>query len=140
MINPHKYDGLEISPAARELMESDPERFKRCCNGVGSKVGFLAKLVYHIIPNTIWFMSIKEAADLHDVDYSVPQTFKTKAEALEYKRQADFRFYMNVVILIKRRGGYFERWRRRRAFVYYETLRLAGEASFLAGKIIEQNV
>ena len=135
-----KYFGLEMSGVAKQLMYHEPEKFSACCNGVGSQSGWLGKLTYHIIPNTIWLMSITPASDIHDVEYTYPMEFETEADALEWKREADNRFYNNVLTLIERRGGWFEAPRRLRAATYYRTLRMAGMESFLASKtILEDN-
>ena len=136
-VKPEKYAGLDISAAAEKLMLNYPVAFARYCNGVGSRIGgFWSRLFYHFIPNTIWFMNITDCSDLHDVDYSVPNVFATLADARQYRLDADLRFYNNLLIRIEERGGWFEHARKHRAIVYYNTLRVMGEDSFMDGKQI----
>ena len=135
-----RYQDLRISKAALELLIADPKKFKGYCNGVGSTRGFSGRLTYHFIPNTIWFMSITPASDLHDVDYSIPDEFDTIEHALEYKKEADNRMLQNMNLLIDRRGGMFQRLRELRAFEYYGVLRTCGTDSFLSDKIILNNL
>lgn len=135
-----RYQDLHISKAALELLITDPAKFKSFCNGVGSTRGFWGKLTYHFIPNTIYFMDITPASDLHDVDYSIPAEFDTIEHALAYKKDADNRMYQNLNLLIDRRGGWFQKMREIRAFEYFEVLRTCGTDSFLADKIILNNL
>lgn len=136
--NPEKYRGLIMSLPAIALLNNNPVKFKRCCNGVGSLVGFWARLFYHFIPNTIWGLDITPASDIHDVEYSVPDKFNTLSEALKHKKKADYNFYLNMEILIMKANswGWVESFRLNRAKVYYFALRKLGEGSFLAGKTI----
>ncbi|QSH40793.1 hypothetical protein P0136_11415 [Lentisphaerota bacterium ZTH] len=137
MIDKRKYDGLIISAATQDLLDNDPLRFKSLCNGVGSKVGsWFDRLLYHLTPNTIWFMDITDGADLHDVDYSVPTLFHSIEAALQYRLDADQRFLNNLEIRITERGGLLKGLRLRRAKKYYYLLRGFGEESFMAGKRI----
>lgn len=133
-----KYLGLAMSDEARKLLGTDPKRWKSYCNGVGSNVGWLGKLTYHLIPNTIWFMDITPASDIHDVEYYVPDTFATRAGAIEWKVQADQRFLDNMLALIRAKSGtaFMRILRTRRAIAYYNAVAEIGEDSFLEGKKI----
>jgi len=137
-----KYEDLEISPATLDLLLYDTKTFKSFCNGVGSKVGFWSTIAWHLLPNTIWFLGITGASDLHDVDYSVPMIFKTESEAFEYKEKADIRFNNNVNILISKDTSWLGKklinQRIERAELYYWALKNAGTDSFIEGKIISE--
>jgi len=137
--NPEKYRGLEMSEEAVNLLYSDPKKFASYCNGVGSQVGWLGKLTYHIIPNTIWFLNITAASDIHDVEYSVPASFESIAAAEKAFDEANLRLYKNICILIDRKGrsGWLYLARMHRAGLYYDMVSSdAGWTSFVAGKTI----
>jgi len=137
--NPEKYEGLEISDAAKRLLKSDPEKFASYCNGVGSRIGFWNNLAYHFIPNTIWFMDITPASDIHDVEYTVPDSFPFLGLAAQAFEAANLRIYKNIQTLIKRKsnGGILYRMRMRRAELYYYALCSdAAWNSFISGKTI----
>ena len=138
--NPEKYRGLEMSEAAANLLKSDPKKFASYCNGVGSRIGFWNNLAYHFIPNTIWFMDITPASDIHDVEYSVPDSFSFLGLAKQAFDAANMRIYRNIQTLIKRKssGGILYRMRMRRADLYYYALCSdLAEESFMSGKTIE---
>ena len=130
-----KYTNLSMSKEARTLWFVNPQKFKSFCNGVGSQVGWASPL-YHLIPNTIWFLDITPASDIHDVEYSHPTQFITRNEALLFKEYADERFYQNMLILIERKGGWMRKMRLRRAKIYYYLVLNCGEQSFLKNKDI----
>ena len=138
--NPLKYKGLLMSEAAEKLLESDPKTFASYCNGVGSRIGFWNNLAYHFIPNTIWFMTITPASDIHDVEYSVPDSFPFLGLAKQAFDAANLRIYRNIQTLIKRKsnGGILYRMRMRRADLYYYALCSdLAERPFMSGKTIE---
>lgn len=140
--NPKKYEGLEISAYTKWLLDNEPKLFKKYCNGVGSKTNWFNTLLWHLTPNTIWFMGITPASDLHDVGYSFPCIFKTEEEALEYKTFIDREFLINLYILINRKkhtnklSRILKYCRARRADLYYLMVGRFGRNSFLKGKII----
>lgn len=137
--NPEKYKGLEMSDAARKLLESDPKTFASYCNGVGSRVGWFGKLTYHLIPNTIWFLNITAASDPHDVEFTIPRIFESMAMARKAFDEANDRLYGNICILIDRKGrdGVLYHMRMHRAGLYYDAVSSeAGWTSFISGKII----
>lgn len=132
-----RYDGLDISIEALELLESNPEQFKSYCNGVGSNSGgFFSRLLYHITPNTIWGLSITDCSDIHDVEYSYPKTFLSFTSALDFKACADLRFLYNMKQRINARGGFFRKVRLERAAKYYYAVCKWGEKPFIKGKSI----
>ena len=130
-----KYTNLQMAESTRTLLFTKPEKFKSFCNGVGSQVGWSAPL-YHLIPDTIWFLNITPASDVHDVEYSHPHRFKTRNEALLFKEYTDERFYQNMLVLIEREGGWMQKMRERRAKVYFYLVSNCGEKSFLENKDI----
>lgn len=131
------YEGLLMCAETKYLLLFKPHDFAACCNGVGSQVGgFFRRMLYRITPNTIWLLNITLASNIHDVEYTYPDTFSTKEEALKHKEKSDDRFYWNLLELIHRKGGIFKKLRERRAFAYYKLLLIAGEFSFLEGKTI----
>jgi len=137
--DPLKYRGLDMSPAARDLLNSDPRRFASYCNGVGSKVGFWNKILYHLIPNCIGLINITPASDIHDVEYTVPTVFATMGEARKAWKDANLRFLSNCRRLIER--GTSRRWLRALRYkIATEYYRLLGSesawGSFLAGRTI----
>ncbi|MCF6174613.1 MAG: hypothetical protein L3J71_02475 [Victivallaceae bacterium] len=135
--NPKKYDGLILSDAARQLLTGNPVKFKSYCNGVGSPgTGWLSRLIYKLTPNTIWGMNITDCSDVHDVDYTIPSEFPRLIDAINHKRQADFRFFENLTTRITGRGGFFEDLRHRRASKYYYALSHFARANFLKNKTI----
>ena len=136
------YRGLLMSEEAKLLLETDYNRFKHYCNGVGSKVGgWWDNLVYHLTPNTIWFLNITCCSDIHDVEYSIPKHFKSEDDALIWFDEANLRFYDNLTIHIQRQNSW--RWvkklRMSRAGKYYWLLGEYGWESFIAGKEIGVN-
>jgi len=126
-----------MSDAAKNLLYSDPKKFASYCNGVGSRVGFWNKLAYHFIPNTIWFMDITPASDIHDVEFTIPAEFAFLELAAQAFEAANLRIYKNIQTLIKRRGGILYRLRMNRAELYYYALCSdAAWNSFISGKTI----
>lgn len=137
--NPEKYRGLEMSDAAANLLKSDPVKFASYCNGVGSRVGWLGRLTYHLIPNTIWFLNITPASDGHDVDFTIPSVFESLSAAEKAFDEANLRLYKNICILIDRksRSGWLYLARMHRAGLYYDMVSSdAGWTSFISGKTI----
>ena len=74
---------------------------KKICNGVGSRVGIIANLLWHFTPNTVWGLNITPVSDIHDYDFTYPKTFKTFSEAIKHKTQSDCRFRSNAFTLIE---------------------------------------
>jgi len=103
-----------------------PETYtpKEDCNGCGTD-GWSAKL----IPNTIYFVSIKESCCIHDHMYSVGQT-------IEDKKLADRVFLNNMLRIINNidKWYYPTRLARHRAKKYYNAVKYFGGASFWNSK------
>jgi len=113
---------------------------KRICNGVGSRVGWWRRFLWHLTPNTVWFLSIEQSADVHDYDYSFPQHFRSMSEACIFKSVADNRFRENCFrqIELGTKNEYLKYLRRIRIEKYHLVLTEAGMDSFLAGKTVGQ--
>ena len=98
-----------------------PDDYK--CDGCGS--GWSAKF----IPNTIYFLSIKEACRIHDYAYE-------KGKTLEDKEKADREFLNNLLRIIEG----FDKWyyptyfAKQRALKYYEAVVRFGGVAFWDGK------
>jgi hypothetical protein len=133
-----RYYGLDAPPEFWSDLINAPERIKECCNGVGSQVGWLGKLTYHLIPNTIWGLSITEASDIHDWMYVYPKSFATKQDALNWKHMADNLLLDNIITIIERDTYWtlLKIIRRQRAMAYYSAVDEAGVESFLDGKVV----
>ena len=84
-----------------------------------------------IIPDHLWWMSIKEECDIHDFMYEVGITLADKEEA-------DRTFRNNVVRKILSQTGWINRILRRRrlrlAQVYYLAVEQFGGAAYWEGK------
>lgn len=115
-----KRDWLEALPGYSEL--SDAERFV-ICNGCGS-----ANSKFDFVPDTIYFLSIKEACHRHDYAYHV-------GESEEDRLIADRQFLNNMLTIIENNSNLIMRpLRRRRALKYYEAVRELGSKAFWANK------
>lgn len=101
----------------------DPEIKKLICNGMGAKDSSLARL----IPNTMYFLDVREAADIHDYEYAI-------GNSDEDKRRADRNFFENLLIIINKAGGVLAFFRRRRALKYYEAVHYYGHNAFWKNK------
>jgi hypothetical protein len=144
--DPRKYQGLDKSLESEYFMVLHKDEFIDSCNGVGSEVGWKNRLTYHIIPDTLGFLNVTDCSDLHDVDYQVPDRFKTIEDALKCKREADDRYHRNLLTRIReadpewdgttKNAGRLTRYRLMGAHIHYKAIRSCGEESFLDGKII----
>ena len=101
-----------------------PEHRADICNGCGTK-----GLCGYVIPDTIWFLSIKVACDIHDFMYATGLT-------AEDKIVADRVFLYNMQRLIA--AGWQWKWLMRRrtnlAEIYYDFVVKRGGPAFWAGK------
>lgn len=133
------YRGLYVPPDMLDALLNRPAEVDAVCNGVGSDVGLLGKVTYHIIPATIWFLDVTRAADIHDWMYSMPINAK-----IAYKDEADRVFLNNMLRLIDMDDGWWGRrlagLRRDRAKLYYEAVRDFGGPSFWAGKNVKASI
>lgn len=131
-----KYSNMDMSKEARWLLEEHPKEFKRYCNGMGSRNTLWDRIVWHLLPNTIWGLNVTPASDIHDVEYSYPTIFRNTEEAAEFKRLADLRFYANMISLIWSGPKFLRDSRLRRAKIYYEAVMHFGNDAFNKGKKI----
>lgn len=151
------YNDMNLSKEARAFLNASPWEFKKRTNGVGSQVGFWNKLLCFIIPSwlrdCLWFLSVRKAADCHDVEYDLPEMYKTYdtiAEGEKCKDDADIKFLHNMRVIINKHKkmpfwfnflpwGYFAwiaivRARHAKADTYYEAVHYLGKKSFWEGK------
>ena len=136
---PTRFKYKKLLPATEIFLSTRPEEeIAQVCNGVGSNVGWFNKLLYHITPDTIWFLSIKTCADIHDVDYTFPKVFSCLSSARIHKKKADRNFLDNMLdeIETRTRNRLLLKLRRARAYNYYYVLQVAGWAAFAKNKII----
>ena len=97
---------------------------KDACNGCGTK-----GIVGHIIPDSLYGLSIKEACNIHDWMYRTGATVADKDEA--------DRVFLNNMLRLVDDGSdnWFTRWVRSRAAVkYYYAVRDCGGPAFWQGK------
>ena len=115
------------------LLDADPMMFKMTpeelayiCNGCGAKGKF------DFVPDTIWFMSIKEVCNIHDFDYHMGKT-------IEDKMMADRRMRNNMLrLIVLRSWGWLRRVRRWRVNLYYRVVDAYGGPAFWVGKNIDK--
>lgn len=140
--DPKKYDGLQMSEIAYNLLTKYNKQFTALCNGVGSTSGTLNKAFYYIVPswirNRIYGLNITPASDIHDVEYSFPRKFYSEEHARHWKEVADMQFRDNLHTLIynQKSWSWLTRLRISRADKYYRILRIAGDKAYLNNKII----
>jgi hypothetical protein len=97
-----------VAPAAYFGMTA--ERKAVVCNGAGpKKFGWL-------VPDTLYGLSITEAANIHDFMYAIGHN----------RKEADDVFLKNMLTLINERGGFFKHLRRSRAKWYFRAVRWFG--------------
>lgn len=115
--------GLDASQAYRDAL---PEVVAQVVNGCGP-----GGWKFDIIPDTVLGLSIKEACNIHDWDYTVGLTEQDK-------EAADKRFRRNCTALVNNATGFWARVLRRhrhlRVDEYYTAVRLFGDAAFWANK------
>jgi len=88
-----------------------------------------------LVPDTIYFLSIKAACNIHDWMYTVGRT-------LADKKEADRVFLNNMLRIVEHAGGWqiLKTARRTRAREYYQAVRLFGGPAFWDGKNNEGTV
>jgi hypothetical protein len=115
-----KRDWLDSLPGYMEL--PDDERFI-ICNGCGA-----ANSKFDFVPDSIYFLSIREACYRHDYAYHIGETEMDRLAA-------DRQFLNNMFTIIEQQSNFIMRpLRRRRALKYYEAVRELGRAAFWANK------
>lgn len=108
--------------APEQYWRLDPEVKAAMTNGCGTG-GWKSA----VIPDTLWFLSIREACDIHDYMYRIGTTLEDKAEA-------DRVFLNNMLRLIEQGSKFMAPLRRRRALKYYEAVHCFGGPAFWSGK------
>ncbi|MEX2524481.1 MAG: hypothetical protein WD750_05955 [Gammaproteobacteria bacterium] len=120
---PETRDGLACP---QSFLDAPDELRRQVCNGCGS-----AQAKFDFIPDTVWFLPIRKACDIHDWMYA-------QGRDIEDKRQADRVFLNNMLRLVERERGIVGRLlkplRRRRALKYYEAVNAFGGPAFWSGK------
>ncbi len=114
---------IDCSSEYRELALDDIELFKivNGCGAAGAKFDF--------VPDTILGLPIKHACFVHDFEYS-------KGKTIEDKRQADHRFFRNLLEIINNESAWFLKWpRRQRALTYYNSVCDLGYRAYWHGKV-----
>jgi hypothetical protein len=108
-----------------KLFKPDGYEPKETCNGCGT--GWSAS----IIPNTIYFLNIKECCCIHDYMYEAGST-------IEHKKEADRVFLNNMLRIINdKEAWYFPHFLARyRAIEYYNAVVNFGGAAFWDNKPI----
>jgi hypothetical protein len=98
-------------------------------NGCGTR-GLLGLLV----PDTVYFLSIKSACDIHDFMYAIGINIKDKQEA-------DRVFLNNMMRIIdhETRWDWLKVLRLRRAKTYYQAVKNFGGLAFWSGKNAPEN-
>lgn len=115
--------------APNSYKELDPDKKSSICNGCGPQGKF------DFVPDTIWFLSIAEACNIHDYMYHIAEPI------IEDKKKADRVFLNNMLRIIEGRTKW--RWlkilRRRRAYKYYLVVKHFGSPAFWKDKNTEDN-
>jgi hypothetical protein len=116
--------------APEQYHQASPEVRAQVCNGCGS-AGWKGELV----PDSIWFLNIREACCIHDWMYTVGIT-------LDDKDAADRVFLNNMLRIIDAAGGMWllRDARRTAAHDYYDAVHLFGGPAFWAGKNRQENL
>ena len=102
-----------------------PEDRQMLLNGCGPKGA-----VVDLVPDSILGVSIREACNIHDYDYSQGKTWKDK-------KYADKRFLQNMGIIISAKENQWKWTRKLRMAIarkYYEAVRDFGGDAYCVGK------
>ena len=130
---------MQMQPEVKDLLLHHNDRFVKNSNGVGSRVGWFNKLIYHFIPDSIGALNMTGPSDIHDNGFSVPKAFKSLADAYEYFEEVNWNFLSNLRREIED-GSYTRFGRKYRYWVatkYYELVQSSlGWKSFMSGKTI----
>jgi hypothetical protein len=87
------------------------------------------KLGDYLAPDTVWFLSIKKACQIHDWMYFIGETYEDKKEA-----DRVFLNNMNRIIDANTKWFWLRRRRRARAKFYYKAVKYYGGRAFWKGK------
>jgi len=108
--------------SSQTYKDATPAERDAVCNGCGSK-GFGG----WVIPDTIYFLSIKDVCDIHDWDYGEGVTLADKGAA-------DRRMYNNMLRKIEVSAKWLRPARRWRANTYYVAVKKLGGPAYWEGK------
>jgi len=95
---------------------------KFICNGCGS-----SQAKFDFIPDSVYFLKIRQACDIHDWMYHY-------GKGIEGKEEADRAFLNNMLRLIERGNRFLKPLRRRRALKYYEAVVAFGGPAYWSNK------
>jgi len=115
---------LFADPECWEFMEKYPDEFDKFGCGAG-------KFWDRLIPDTVWFLSIKPACQIHDWYYRF-YFDSLYGNAKETRKTIDGIFYDNMVCIVNAKTNFefIKRLRMRRVKIYYTTVRLFGAIAF----------
>jgi len=97
----------------------------KLCNGCGAK-GFGG----YLVPDTMLGLSMTEACNIHDYEYSIGKTIAAKDKA-------DRTFLNNCIRIIEQDGkqwGWLVKWRKQRAHEYDLAVQQFGGPAYWQGK------
>ena len=100
------------------------EEHTSICNGCGA-----ANSKIDMIPDTIYFVNISEACNIHDYMYYIGETINDK-------KNADMIFLENLLTITNTESsnGFMKWLRRRRAIKYYLAVKYFGNSAYWTGK------
>jgi len=100
------------------------------CNGCGTDTWY-----GWLVPDTIYFLKITEACNIHDWEYEFGET-------LEDKKRADRTFLNNMIRIIdaKTKWEWLKKLRYKRAYKYYLAVKHFGAPAFWANKNKPENI
>jgi len=112
--------GIQLfgDPECWRFKEMFPEVFASFGCGPG---GFGDRLV----PDTIWFLSVKPACQNHDWGYRF-----SPGNSEEDRFRHDRIFLNNMLRIVNAKGGWLTKLRRRRAKIYYDLVRWKGANAY----------
>lgn len=136
-MNPTPYESLidtmqlvrdGVLDAHPDFLSTPIEELLEICNGCGA-----AGAKIDLVPDTMWFMSVKPVCHLHDFGFK-------KGKTIEDKEMEDRRMMNNYVRLIDQNSNWLmRRLRYRRAKKYYKVVHYFGGPAFWKGKNKPQN-
>jgi len=97
---------MEMAESTFNLLMDDFDKFSGFCNGVGSKENWWKLILWKFTPNTILFLNITRATDIHDVEFSWPIEFRTERDARAFFLSANERLLLNLITLIEGADGF----------------------------------
>ncbi len=113
---------MQVRLYAPESYIAEGDGPHRGCNGCGP-----AGVFGWLVPDTVWFLSISEACNIHDRMYE-------EGETAEDKAIADRVFLNNIQRVDRAKGWWFLKLRMKRVHTYYCFVRDHGGSYFWDGK------